>query len=37
MKKAEPATVDEHQIRTFWRQWNTLVQRGLSQPAGAGS
>lgn len=30
MTKAEPATVDEHQIRTFWRQWNTLVQRGLS-------
>jgi p-cumate 2,3-dioxygenase alpha subunit len=31
MTKAEPATVDEHQIRTFWRQWDTLVQRGLSQ------
>jgi p-cumate 2,3-dioxygenase subunit alpha len=33
MKKAEPATVDEHQIRVFWRQWNTLVQRGLANQA----
>jgi len=32
MKKDEPATVDEHQIRVFWRQWNALVQQPL-QPA----
>ena len=25
MKKAEPATVDEHQIRVFWRRWNSLL------------
>lgn len=25
MKKAEPATVDEHQIRVFWERWNSLV------------
>ena len=25
MKKAEPATVDEHQIRVFWRRWSALV------------
>lgn len=28
MKKEEPATVDEHQIRVFWRRWNAL----LTQP-----
>ncbi|MGH6625585.1 MAG: aromatic ring-hydroxylating oxygenase subunit alpha [Burkholderiaceae bacterium] len=27
MKKAEPATVDEHQIRVFWERWNSLVQQ----------
>lgn len=26
MKKAEPATVDEHQIRVFWKRWNALLQ-----------
>ena len=25
--KAEPATVDEHQIRVFWRRWHELVQQ----------
>ena len=25
MKKTEPATVDEHQIRVFWEHWNSLV------------
>jgi p-cumate 2,3-dioxygenase alpha subunit len=25
MKKDEPATVDEHQIRVFWRRWNALL------------
>ena len=25
MKKAEPATVDEHQIRVFWQRWQSLV------------
>jgi p-cumate 2,3-dioxygenase alpha subunit len=25
--KAEPATVDEHQIRVFWRRWHALVQQ----------
>jgi p-cumate 2,3-dioxygenase alpha subunit len=28
--KAEPATVDEHQIRVFWERWNSLVQPRLS-------
>ena len=27
MKKAEPATVDEHQIRVFWERWNSLVNQ----------
>ena len=27
MKKAEPATVDEHQIRVFWRRWHALLQQ----------
>jgi len=27
MKKAEPATVDEHQIRVFWQRWHALVQQ----------
>jgi p-cumate 2,3-dioxygenase alpha subunit len=27
MNKDEPATVDEHQIRVFWRRWNALVQQ----------
>lgn len=31
MTKAEPATVDEHQIRTFWRRWEALVQNGLAR------
>jgi p-cumate 2,3-dioxygenase alpha subunit len=30
MKKAEPATVDEHQIRVFWRQWENMVRPGLA-------
>ena len=25
--KAEPATVDEHQIRVFWERWHALVQQ----------
>jgi len=25
MKKAEPATVDEYQIRVFWEHWNSLL------------
>jgi p-cumate 2,3-dioxygenase alpha subunit len=25
MKKAEPATVDEYQIRVFWERWNALL------------
>ena len=25
MKKAEPATVDEYQIRVFWERWNSLL------------
>jgi p-cumate 2,3-dioxygenase alpha subunit len=33
MLKAEPATVDEHQIRVFWERWNSLVQRGDSTQA----
>lgn len=27
MLKAEPATVDEHQIRAFWERWHVLVQQ----------
>jgi hypothetical protein len=27
MKKDEPATVDEHQIRVFWRRWHELLQQ----------
>jgi p-cumate 2,3-dioxygenase alpha subunit len=27
MKKAEPATVDEHQLRVFWKRWHELVQQ----------
>ncbi len=27
MKKAEPATVDEHQLRVFWKRWHELVRR----------
>jgi p-cumate 2,3-dioxygenase subunit alpha len=27
MKKAEPATVDEHQIRVFWERWHQLVKQ----------
>jgi p-cumate 2,3-dioxygenase alpha subunit len=27
LKKAEPATVDEHQIRVFWQRWHALVQQ----------
>ena len=26
MKKAEPATVDEYQIRVFWQRWNALLR-----------
>ena len=25
MKKDNPATVDEHQIRVFWKRWNSLL------------
>ena len=25
MKKAEPATVDEYQIRVFWQRWNAML------------
>lgn len=31
MQKADPATVDEHQIRVFWRRWNALVQQANPQ------
>ena len=33
LRKAEPATVDEHQIRVFWKRWNTLVQQASAQTA----
>jgi p-cumate 2,3-dioxygenase alpha subunit len=26
-KKAEPATVDEHQMRVFWERWQDLLQK----------
>ena len=32
MKKTEPATVDEHQIRVFWRHWNELLSPGRPTP-----
>ncbi len=32
MLKAEPATVDEHQIRVFWRHWNELVGPAPATP-----
>ena len=32
MLKADPATIDEHQIRVFWRRWH---ERLLGQAAGA--
>lgn len=33
MNKAEPATVDEHQIRTFWLRWHSLLQQIPPAPA----
>lgn len=32
MLKADPETIDEHQIRVFWRRWHERVQAHPSSP-----
>ncbi|MCP5265661.1 MAG: Rieske 2Fe-2S domain-containing protein [Burkholderiaceae bacterium] len=35
MLKQQPATIDEYQIRTFWRQWDARVNGSAGSPGAA--